>query len=671
MTPVMALVAPSTRQVAAASMRSPLEASSFDAPIMARGDGQVATAASSGTGTPEDPFVIENLHIMASSSVIDYIWISFLGIRKYWFSPGISLHDLSVSVLIRNVIVEVPLDSLGSFRAAGFTVDNCVDVDFENVQTLGPFETAFYIRGDYNDPVNPIFKGDFTVTDFSVEGFLTEQDGGIVTNFVNSFVLETGVVGNAFNYGLRRGTTIYTSLNFRMHQVAFDSCAFFIDMPVNLAGVDIDDTNTVDGKPILFFNGASGFTVGAVDNPAQVVAIGCSDFEVANLVIDSPGFQLLLYNCLRGWIHGVEITNSLYDAVFMVACGGMLIEGCDIHYNLRGGILSGLGNPLYTNVIRNNCIYNNGRNVRPLLSSNMEIANNEIYYTEDLIDLYLPQAPDVVLYGIQMMGSNDMNIHDNHIYNVNYAIDQEYFYGIGTANNVRISGNVMDLGYLANYDMSYWSYGIGSSIPATNWTVSGNVFQGFDIPLAMMQDDSSITGNTFVGGSIQVSGIGTAVFGNNFLGCTAGGYDVVWDNGNGMGNYWSDYSIKYPDATNNGIFWDTPYNCEGALDSFPLVNPYNGDPALPQIAAILISLESLEQHVMDVLDGGRENACLNQLESIFDSMEDLVVASNAGEPVNQHTVHKIGTKLHAIQAISKDETIYNECIAIQALVDAL
>jgi parallel beta-helix repeat protein len=57
----------------------------------------------------------------------------------------------------------------------------------------------------------------------------------------------------------------------------------------------------------------------------------------------------------------------------------------------------------------------------------------------------------------------------------------------------------------------------------------------------------------------------------------------AWDdsinhwNSTEIGNYWSDYTEKYPEATdsdNNGV-WDTPYEIPGNSnkDYYPLVNP--------------------------------------------------------------------------------------------------
>ncbi|MFX0187679.1 MAG: NosD domain-containing protein [Candidatus Hodarchaeota archaeon] len=52
-----------------------------------------------------------------------------------------------------------------------------------------------------------------------------------------------------------------------------------------------------------------------------------------------------------------------------------------------------------------------------------------------------------------------------------------------------------------------------------------------------------------------------------------------WDYG-GLGNYWDDYKERYPYANPDGNIWDTPYVISsstgfGGIDYFPLVNPYD------------------------------------------------------------------------------------------------
>ncbi|MGV9197676.1 MAG: hypothetical protein ACOC44_17830, partial [Promethearchaeia archaeon] len=47
-----------------------------------------------------------------------------------------------------------------------------------------------------------------------------------------------------------------------------------------------------------------------------------------------------------------------------------------------------------------------------------------------------------------------------------------------------------------------------------------------------------------------------------------------------LGNYWGDYSDLYPEASNDGTIWDTPYKINGTentYDNYPLVQKLNDD----------------------------------------------------------------------------------------------
>jgi len=64
------------------------------------------------------------------------------------------------------------------------------------------------------------------------------------------------------------------------------------------------------------------------------------------------------------------------------------------------------------------------------------------------------------------------------------------------------------------------------------------------------------------------------------------GTNNSWDNGN-EGNYWSDYEIRYPLATNYGNVWDRPYEIDGTsgeLDDFPFVYPIGNTINIPDLA---------------------------------------------------------------------------------------
>ncbi len=92
----------------------------------------------------------------------------------------------------------------------------------------------------------------------------------------------------------------------------------------------------------------------------------------------------------------------------------------------------------------------------------------------------------------------------------------------------------------------------------------------------------SITGNNVVNCTKSIDSFGyepSVAYGNNFINYNDQLIDtilsgqIVLDNGI-HGNYWSDYEIKYPTATNDGTIWDIPYDVLwNNKDNYPLVNP--------------------------------------------------------------------------------------------------
>jgi len=67
------------------------------------------------------------------------------------------------------------------------------------------------------------------------------------------------------------------------------------------------------------------------------------------------------------------------------------------------------------------------------------------------------------------------------------------------------------------------------------------------------------------------------IYTNNFINNTINAYDECnntwYDTTSEVGNYWSDYEGKYPNATSSNGIWDTPYDISGGInqDRYPLM----------------------------------------------------------------------------------------------------
>jgi parallel beta-helix repeat protein len=66
---------------------------------------------------------------------------------------------------------------------------------------------------------------------------------------------------------------------------------------------------------------------------------------------------------------------------------------------------------------------------------------------------------------------------------------------------------------------------------------------------------------------------------NNFVNNSENAYDDDTSNlyNTGIGNYWSDYLMKYPNAQSQDNIWDTSYSISGGknFDRYPVVTPFS------------------------------------------------------------------------------------------------
>jgi parallel beta-helix repeat protein len=199
--------------------------------------------------------------------------------------------------------------------------------------------------------------------------------------------------------------------------------------------------------------------------------------------------------------------------------------------------------------------------------------------------------------GIQMTNSLNLNISENSVIDCRFGIK------LSNSNNSMISQNSINLNFIAgiylfgsNYNAFldntvinnyYNGYYIGNSNSNTfSGTVANNGDKGFRI-----QDSSN---NKFFKNSITNNSKGISIFSSDnnefYFNNIYENHDLEalegdtctnnkWDNGT-AGNYWGNYTERYPEANKDGSFWDTPYEIDGdglGMDNFPFVKPIEFD----------------------------------------------------------------------------------------------
>jgi len=383
---------------------------------------------------------------------------------------------------------------------------------------------------------------------------------------------------------------------------------------------DIDDSNTVNDKPVYYWINKHDMTIPL--DAGYAALINCTQITLQNLNVTNNEQGILLAYTTDSKITRNNITNN-YDSIYLCSSSNNTISGNKITKNDHYSVLllgssnnTIIGNNITNNWLgiglgsssNNNTIYENNiiendefgislggsssniisrNNIKKWhlngielgASSNNTIIGNNITDNEDGITLKDSSNHNRIAgnnitnncLGITLDGSSDNSISRNNITaNSGDGISLEY------SSNNSISGNNIT----ANYGSGIWLESsrnsiVGNSITDNNngiwiyWssnnTISGNNITNNDCGVGL-SSNNFIYHNNFIGNAKQVSPYGSA---------------NVWDDGYPSGgNYWSDYNGTdrycglWQNVTGSDGIGDTPYVInENTQDNYPLMHP--------------------------------------------------------------------------------------------------
>jgi parallel beta-helix repeat protein len=329
---------------------------------------------------------------------------------------------------------------------------------------------------------------------------------------------------------------------------------------------DIDDSNTVNGSPIYYWMNQKNRSVPS--DAAFIGLINCTDIVVQNCNMLQNG---------KGIITLVSTKNSTITHNNITKNNGAIY------------LFESTNNYIFENVLTEN----NGIGIQlSMSSSNNSICNNTITCNNNGVsihsssdNIFSENAVTENEYGFIISSSKSINISNNVIERNSVGIS------IGRSNaEINISGNMI----AENTD-----WGIKLIDNTRNFIIE-NVFSknGKGI-YCCVSSYNKIIGNTFtenVGWAIEfeggLSGGGTnsTIYHNYFIDNNKEvgfqvsmigiwvGHDILpfpnfWDDGE-RGNYWSDYTSRYPNATEiNGTgIGDTPFYINpNNIDHYPVM----------------------------------------------------------------------------------------------------
>ena len=278
---------------------------------------------------------------------------------------------------------------------------------------------------------------------------------------------------------------------------------------------DIDSSNTVNGKPVYYWVNQNNMAVPS--DVGYIALINCSGITVQNVSISNNGQGIILYNTTNSLITKSKFSNNNGNGIYIISSFNNFFSENELLGNAKAGV--------FVWGSSNNTFVQN------------YIANNEV---------------DGIIF---------CNTHDSNIVGNNITANRAAGITLDGAKNNVILGN-----YVAQNELGillYW--GTSQTRVIANTMTENN---GWGMRIEGSKINSTIYHNNFINNKVK-EGLQVSI---------PWPADAnIWDNGS-EGNYWSDYTSRYPKALevgNTGV-GDTPYFInENNIDRHPLMTPFD------------------------------------------------------------------------------------------------
>jgi parallel beta-helix repeat protein len=370
----------------------------------------------------------------------------------------------------------------------------------------------------------------------------------------------------------------------------------------NIAGAnDVDASNTVNGKRICYWVSEHDRTVPL--GAGFVVLKNCSGVTVQNLNLSGNLQGILLYYTTGSTIAGNVLANN-FDGVTLKQSAGNTISGNHIANNKEHGVLLDFDSG--NNIVSNNRIESNGVDGISIGYYSSSTPGNTVTQNEitgnggNGVSIFNEQDSTVANNNITLNGGCGIRLGYG---TTNVTVRRNYMAKNGLGIQVespveQLAGDGGGIAYATNATTTLVTVIPKGSTIVENVVAENN---GWGIRLNNSQGGNVIYHNNFVNNNVseglQVSIPAIWNFSlNDFKNppTMTPGKANVWDNGK-EGNYWSDYTSRYPNASevgNTGV-GDTPfYINENNIDHFPLTKPI----VLPDISILPPPVSALDNN---------------------------------------------------------------------------
>jgi len=422
------------------------------------------------------------------------------------------------------------------------------------------------------------------------------------------------------SYNNSYGLYFYYSPNNNLRDSSLHDNAVNLEIAggINDFYIDIDTSNTVNGKIIYYLVEESNMTLDETDNVGYLGLVSCSNITLKNsdiwgAVLVDTSYSSMLNVSSHDSRYGIySFSSSNNDFIDCVCHNNMysfylksspysnvVNSTC---YDISGYFLSSgiyLDSSSYSSVINTTCYNSSERAITLTSSSNCNIINSVCYNNKDAIYLDGSSHNNIIncsSYNNSRMGLMLRYSSNNNIINCEFYNNPEYGIYIGyPADSNRI---IECISYNNNYgvylvdstdnqfiDSSFYNNSIDGMLLSHSWSsiITNCLFYNnaeHGIYIQMASTGNKFTNSSFYNNNFGVYFSGTSgnlIHHNNFVGNTRNAYGSsgttnTWDNG-AEGSFWGDYTGVDEDGDGIG---DTPYDIPGCVnnqDRYPLMTP--------------------------------------------------------------------------------------------------
>ncbi|MEM3445093.1 MAG: NosD domain-containing protein [Thermoplasmata archaeon] len=540
------------------------------APIHINGDSEftLATGVVAGSGTPEDPYIIEGWEIDANGGSYS-IWIE----------------NTTVNFVIKNCVLRNATNTASPPHGTGIAFTNVKNGRIEGNEVTGnsmgirlALSTNNSIRG-----VNASGNSLYGITLYSSpentvgENSVTGNEYGIYLSFSNNTTIINNTISGNSRYGIYLSSSLNTTISGNI--LSDDGIMITGELCQYWNTHHIEPTNLINGRPIYFYKDREGGFV-PVD-AGQVILANCTNMKISGLNVTNTSAGVLL-----GFSTSISITeNNIsgnFIGIYLYASSNTEIISNNVSGNLLDGVYLFFSN---NNTVRYNKASDNLYGIHVWRSRNNTLLENN--------------ASDNFYAGICIETSANNHVEGN-------TASANQYYGISLAsswNNTIISNNVSVNNYFGiildssdnnlisennasrNSCHGIYLYSSYSNRITYNWLYA-NTYYG--VYVTGYSTNNSIHHNNFIGnGASALRYLSQGGFEDTLNSATKGvsGGSQAYD-GVG-GNFWCDNALKEGNYWSNwdGNGWGTAnaYPIAGgkASDWYPLGNPVGECISLP------------------------------------------------------------------------------------------